>query len=283
MLGGLAALLRPRAGVDESVFEQLEETLLTADVGVTASENLVRGLRSSRDKKDLPAVLRRQMIDLLNRCAAPPLASAQPYVILMVGVNGVGKTTTTAKIAGLLQAKGHSVLLAAADTYRAAAVEQLQRWGERLSVPVIAQGQGADAAAVAHDAFVAARARNVDYLLVDTAGRQHTHQDLMAQLEKLKRVLGKLDPEAPHEVMQVLDAGTGQNALSQLRQFDQIVGVDSLCITKLDGTAKGGVLLAIAEQFPRPVRFIGVGETAADLRPFEPEAFVDALLPDEAG
>lgn len=286
VMRGLGRLLHSKAGLDDGLFDELLDLLLTADVGVTASQDIVeRSRKQARNEKltsadQLLTVVRQQMLDVLAPCAEPPQKVAQPYVIMVVGVNGVGKTTTVAKIAQSLQGQGNKVVLAAADTFRAAAVEQLQHWGERLNITVVAQGSGADAAAVAHDALASARASQADYVLVDTAGRQHTQQDLMAQLGKIKRVLGKLDPQAPHEVMQVLDAGTGQNALSQFKYFDEAVGVDSLTITKLDGTAKGGVLLALAADTARPVRFVGVGEGADDLRPFDPAAFVDALLPD---
>ena len=207
-----------------------------------------------------------------------PEATGNPYILLVVGVNGVGKTTSVAKMARRFQQQGKSVLLAAADTFRAAAVEQLQTWAQRLDIQVIAQHQGADSAAVAHDALTSALSRNVDILLIDTAGRQHTQNDLMEQLKKIKRVLGKVDPGSPHEIMQVLDATTGQNALSQLRHFNNAVSVDSLCLTKLDGTARGGVILAISNEFKLPIRYIGIGEGAGDLRPFEAESFVDALV-----
>jgi fused signal recognition particle receptor len=202
----------------------------------------------------------------------------KPFVILMVGVNGVGKTTTIGKLAHHYRAEGRSVMLAAGDTFRAAAVEQLQVWGERHGVPVIAQHSGADSASVLFDALQAARARNVDVLIADTAGRLHNKDNLMEELRKVVRVLGKLDPEAPHEVMLVLDAGTGQNALAQAAQFQQVVGVTGLTLTKLDGTAKGGVIFAIARKLGLPIRFIGVGESAEDLRPFAAEPFIRALF-----
>ena len=201
-------------------------------------------------------------------------------MILVVGVNGVGKTTTIAKIAKRLQDQGHSVMLAAGDTFRAAAVQQLQRWGERLEIPVVAQPQGSDAAAVAHDALVSARTRGVDVLIIDTAGRLHTQGDLMEQMKKIKRVLGKLETAAPQKVLQVLDAGTGQNALSQLKHFQDAVAVNGLCLTKLDGTAKGGVLVAIAEQFQLPIHYIGVGEGFDDLREFDAQQFAAVLIPE---
>jgi fused signal recognition particle receptor len=283
---GLAALAGRGPAMNDQVLEDLEESLILADVGIAASRRLIENLRHAvrreglRDGTEVLERLRRNMLEMLAPCKAPPWTAQLPYVLLVVGVNGVGKTTTVAKIAHFARHGGKRVLLAAADTFRAAAVEQLQRWGERLEIPVVAQAQGADAAAVAHDALAAALAREVDLLIVDTAGRQHTHGDLMEQLKKIRRVLGKLQPGAPHEVLQVLDAATGQNALSQLQHFHAAVGVNSLVLTKLDGTAKGGVLLALAERFRLPVRFIGVGEGLDDLRPFHAEEFVQALLPD---
>jgi len=285
VMRGLSRLLRAKTKLDDALYDDLMDQLLSADVGVTASQRIIDQARDQAHKagltipEQLLAVVRQQMLVMLAPCAEVPVHEAQPYVILVVGVNGVGKTTTVAKIAHALRSDGHKVVLAAADTFRAAAVEQLRRWGERLDITVVAQGSGADAAAVAHDAYASARAGGADFVLIDTAGRQHTQQDLMAQLNKIKRVLAKIDPQAPHEIMQVLDAGTGQNALSQLKHFDQAVGVDTLTITKLDGTAKGGVLLALAAELPRPVRFVGVGEGEDDLRPFDAAAFVDALLP----
>jgi len=204
--------------------------------------------------------------------------SDQPFVLLMVGINGAGKTTTIGKIARRLQSEGHSVMLAAGDTFRAAAVEQLQAWGERNDVPVIAQQQGADSASVIFDALQAAQARSIDVLIADTAGRLHTQSNLMEELKKIKRVLGKLDATAPHEVMLVVDAGTGQNALNQAREFNQAVGLTGITLTKLDGTAKGGIIFAIAKQLGIPIRFVGVGEAIEDLRPFDAQDFVDALF-----
>lgn len=273
---------------DDSDFDDLGDILISADVGVPASQRIIEHLRESAktnrisNLQDLNALMRSEMSQILAACPSPRELQPRPYVILVVGVNGVGKTTSVAKIAQRFQQQGNSVLLAAADTYRAAAVEQLQMWGERLNVPVIAQHQGADAAAVAHDALTSAQARNVDVLLIDTAGRQHTHNDLMEQLKKIKRVLNKVDPLTPHEILQVLDATTGQNAVSQLRHFNDAVSVDSLCLTKLDGTAKGGVILAIAQEFALPIRFIGIGEGADDLRPFDAESFVDALVQEDS-
>ncbi len=283
---GLSGLFRGSETLDPSLFEDLEDLLVSADLGVGPSTKIIDHLRDVSQRQnlnsagDLIAAIREEMTVILEPCGKSLPFDGRPYVMLIVGVNGVGKTTTIAKITHWLLQQERTVMLAAGDTYRAAAVEQLTRWGERLQVPVISQGQDADAAAVAHDALVSARARSTDVLMIDTAGRQHTQSDLMNQLIKIKRVLNKLDPEAPHEIVQVLDAGTGQNALSQLQHFHQAVQVDSLCLTKLDGTAKGGILLAIADKFALPVRFIGVGEGPDDLRPFNTAQFIDALLPD---
>ena len=269
---------------DDSHFDELEDILISSDVGVSVSRHIVERLKESAKSQNLPdlaslnELIRVEMLATLERCGTVPEATGKPYVMLVVGVNGVGKTTSVAKMARRFQLQGKSVLLAAADTFRAAAVEQLQSWAQRLDIPVIAQHQGADSAAVAHDALTSALSRHVDILLIDTAGRQHTHNDLMEQLKKIKRVLGKVDPGAPHEIMQVLDATTGQNALSQLRHFNDAVSVDSLCLTKLDGTARGGVILAISDEFKLPIRYIGIGEGADDLRPFEAKSFVDALV-----
>jgi len=287
---GLGSLFRAHQGFDDSLYDDLEDLLITSDVGVEASRLIVERTREHatqqkiREPAGLLETVRAEMADILSAAAPLPAhAGAKPYVLLVVGVNGVGKTTTIAKLAKRFADQGQSVTLAAGDTFRAAAVEQLERWGERIGVPVVAQQTGADAAAVAHDALVSARSKQHDVLIVDTAGRQHTHSDLMEQLKKIRRVLGKLDPAAPHEVMQVLDAGTGQNALSQLQHFQKAVGVNSLSVTKLDGTAKGGVLIALVQKFRVPVRYIGVGEKFDDLRRFDPDEFVAALVPDLPG
>ena len=272
--------------LDDELFEELEETLITSDIGVQASVQLVEKLRARvksekiQDAKGVIQGLRTEIADMLDQAEEPWKLHAKPHVVLMVGVNGAGKTTTTAKLAKLLQDNGKSVMLAAADTFRAAAVEQLQEWGQRLSIPVIAQSHGADAAAVAHDALVSARSRGVDVLMIDTAGRLHTQSDLMEQLQKVTRVLQKIDPESPHEVMLILDAGIGQNALTQLEHFKNAVGVSSLCLSKLDGSAKGGVALSLTEKFGLPIRFIGVGEGFSDLRPFNAVEFANALIPE---
>lgn len=272
--------------LEDSDFDDLEDILITADVGVPVSGHIVERLRASArsskvsDAVALKGLIRDEMTATLRQAGTPPEFDCKPYVLLVVGVNGVGKTTSVAKIANRLKQEGKSVMLAAADTFRAAAVEQLQTWAQRLDIPIVSQHQGADSAAVAHDALSSALSRNVDVLIIDTAGRQHTHNDLMEQLKKIKRVLGKLVEGAPHEIMQVLDATTGQNAVSQLRHFNEAVSVDTLCLTKLDGTARGGVVLAIAHEFQRPIRYIGIGEGFDDLRPFEAAPFVDALIQD---
>jgi len=282
---GFARLLGTKK-LEESDFDDLEDVLISADVGVPVSGQIIQRLRASArssgasDAEALRGLIRDEMVATLELCGPPPEINGKPYVLLVVGVNGVGKTTSVAKIANRFKQEGKSVMLAAADTFRAAAVEQLQTWADRLDIPIVAQHQGADSAAVAHDALSSALSKNIDILIIDTAGRQHTHNDLMEQLRKIKRVLGKLAEGAPHEVMQVLDATTGQNALSQLRHFNDAVSVDTLCLTKLDGTARGGVVLAIAHEYRLPIRFIGVGEGFEDLKPFEAIPFVDALVHD---
>jgi len=277
---GLAGALGAGARPSEEEIEDLETALLAADAGVPVTQSLIAAVESARGMTATDA-LRSAMLDILSPCTRPLVidSDTRPYVIMMVGVNGVGKTTTTAKLAQRFQQAGHKVMLAAADTFRAAAVEQLQSWGEKLGIPVIAQHTGADAAAVAHDAMESARARGIDVLIVDTAGRQATHEGLMQELEKIRRVINKLDAGAPHEVLQVVDGGTGQNALSQVRQFNDTVGVSGIAVTKLDGTSKGGVVLALCREFGIPLRLIGVGEGADDLRDFSADDFVDAILP----
>ena len=272
--------------LDDELFDELEETLISSDIGVQASLLLVEKLRARvktekiQDAKGVVQGLQAEIADLLRQAEEPWVMNSKPYVILMVGVNGAGKTTTTAKLAKLLQDRNKSVMLAAADTFRAAAVEQLQEWGKRLSIPVVAQAHGADAAAVAHDALTSAISRNVDVLMIDTAGRLHTQSDLMEQLQKVTRVLQKIDPQTPHEVMLVLDAGTGQNAVAQLEHFQKAVGVSSLCLSKLDGSAKGGVAISLTEKFALPIRFVGVGEGFSDLRTFKADDFAQALIPE---
>jgi fused signal recognition particle receptor len=287
----LGGLFSRNPKLDDDLLDEIETALLTADVGVTASTQLVESLRKRMkarefaDASALLSALRGELIALLAPVAIPLVidATARPFVLLTVGVNGVGKTTTIGKLARRFRDEKRSLMLAAGDTFRAAAVAQLQAWGERNDVPVIAQGQNADAASVAFDALQAAKARGSEILIADTAGRLHTQQGLMAELGKIKRVLQKLDPAAPHEVLMVIDGTTGQNALSQLRQFNAAVGVTGLVVTKLDGTAKGGVVFALAREFGIPIRYAGIGERPEDLRVFDAEAFVDALLPESLG
>jgi fused signal recognition particle receptor len=277
--------------LDEALLDELETTLIGADVGVAASTELVEALRKRMDKREfadadaLLACLRADLIALLVPVSVPLLlqSTQSPFVFLMVGVNGVGKTTTIGKLARHLQAQGRSIVLAAGDTFRAAAVEQLKSWGERIGVPVIAQASGADSASVIFDALQSARARGTQVLIADTAGRLHTQSGLMDELTKIRRVLSKLDPDAPHEVLLVIDGTTGLNAISQVRQFRAAIGVTGLVVTKLDGTAKGGVVFALAKEFGLPIRYVGLGESADDLREFDPAAFVDGLLPAALG
>ena len=292
----LGGLFSRNPQLDDDLLDEIETALITADVGVSATTQLVEGLRKrmkSRefaDARGLLEALRAELVAMLRPVAVPLRidSRAKPFVVLIVGVNGVGKTTTIGKLAHRFRAEGHTLMLAAGDTFRAAAVAQLQAWGDRNGVPVIAQGQnnsgkGGDAASVAFDALQAAKSRGTQVLIADTAGRLHTQQGLMAELGKIKRVLAKLDAVAPHEVLMVIDGTTGQNALSQLRQFHAAVGVTGLVVTKLDGTAKGGVVFALAQEFGIPIRFAGIGEQPQDLRVFDPEAFVDALLPESLG
>lgn len=287
----LGGLFSRNPKLDDDLLDEIETALITADVGVAATTDLVEGLRKrmqSREFSDATALLkalREQLVGLLRPVAQPLQidAAAKPFVILTVGVNGVGKTTTIGKLAKRYTDDGHSLMLAAGDTFRAAAVAQLQAWGERNGVAVVAQGQNADAASVAFDALQSARSRGTDVLIADTAGRLHTQQGLMAELGKIGRVLGKIDPSAPHEVLMVVDGTTGQNALSQVRQFNAAVKVTGLVVTKLDGTAKGGVVFALAREFGIPIRFAGIGERPQDLRTFDADAFVDALLPESLG
>ncbi len=277
--------------LDDDLLDEIETALITADVGIGATTALVEGLRkrmNSREFVDAQAMfkaLRADLIALLQPVSKPLIIdrSAKPFVVLTVGVNGVGKTTTIGKLAKRFKDEGNSLMLAAGDTFRAAAVAQLQAWGDRNGVAVIAQGQNADAASVAFDALQAAKARGTDVLIADTAGRLHTQTGLMNELGKIRRVLGKIDAAAPHEVLMVIDGTTGQNAISQLRQFHTAVGVSGLVVTKLDGTAKGGVVFALAREFNIPIRFAGIGERPEDLRVFDPVAFVDALLPQALG
>lgn len=283
---GLAGLLLGKKEIDAELLEQIETLLLTADVGIAATQDIIADLTGQVARKQLTdsdalwLALQKHLSALLSPCEKPLIMAAEqkPYVILMVGVNGVGKTTTIGKLAKHFQQTGKSVMLAAGDTFRAAAVEQLKVWGERNDIPVIAQHQGADSASVIYDALQAAQARGVDVLIADTAGRLHTKDNLMQELQKVKKVLTKLDTAAPHEVMLVLDAGTGQNGLNQAEQFHKTVNLTGLTVTKLDGTAKGGIIFAIAKKLNLPIRFVGVGEGIDDLRPFAASEFVEALF-----
>jgi len=274
---GLLGQARP----SEEELEDLETALLQADAGVAVTQALIAEVESARNQTANDA-LRSAMLQILRPCQKALSVDIQqkPYVIMMVGVNGVGKTTTSGKLAQRFHQQGLKTMLAGADTFRAAAIEQLQSWGDRLGIPVIAQHTGADAAAVAHDAVESARARGFDVLIIDTAGRQATHEGLMQELAKIKRVIQKIIPEAPQEILQVVDGGTGQNALSQLRQFNAVVGVTGIAVTKLDGTSKGGTVLALCKEFGIPIRYIGIGEAAEDLTDFSADAFVEAILPE---
>lgn len=283
---GMSTLLIGKKEIDDELFEDIETQLLVSDVGVEATTRIIDALtdRVSRqelyDSDALYVALQEELRAILANDKSEFIVdtSKKPYVILMVGVNGVGKTTTIGKLAKRLQREGKTVMLAAGDTFRAAAVEQLQVWGARNDIPVIAQHQGADSASVVYDAMQAAQARNVDVLIADTAGRLQNKAHLMEELEKVRRVLGRLDDAAPHEVMLVLDAGTGQNALNQVQVFDDAVDLTSITLTKLDGTAKGGVVFSLAAKTDVPIKFIGVGEQIDDLRPFDPDEFVQALF-----
>jgi len=283
---GMASLFLGKKAIDDDLLDEIETRLLTADVGVEATTAIVQSLTKRVARKELAdsgalyKALQEELAALLRPVEKPLQISAanKPFVILVVGVNGAGKTTTIGKLAKKLQLEGKKVMLAAGDTFRAAAVEQLQVWGERNQIAVIAQHTGADSASVIFDAVQAATARGMDVLIADTAGRLHTKDNLMEELKKVRRVIGKLDDTAPHEVLLVLDAGTGQNAINQAKQFNQTVNLTGLALTKLDGTAKGGVIFALAKQFALPIRYIGVGEGIDDLRTFEAEPFVRALF-----
>jgi fused signal recognition particle receptor len=279
------AKLAPGGKIDEDVLEELESLLVMADVGIATTQRITGELQARLARKELKDIdalrqgLRASLLSILEPVAEPlEISASRPFVILMVGVNGAGKTTTIGKLARRFRGEGLSVMLAAGDTFRAAAVEQLQVWGERNDVPVVAQHSGADPAAVVFDAWEAARARDVDVLLADTAGRLQNQQGLMDELAKIKRVVGRRDETAPHEIMLVLDASQGQNALVQAQKFHEALGLTGIVVTKLDGSAKGGILLAIADQLRVPVRFIGIGESAEDLQPFDAREFADALL-----
>ncbi|WP_241581323.1 signal recognition particle-docking protein FtsY, partial [Rosenbergiella nectarea] len=281
---GFVGLFRGKK-IDDELFEELEEQLLIADVGMDTTQKIIRSLTTQANRKQLKdaealyGILKDEMAAILHKVEQPlSVEGKNPFVILMVGVNGVGKTTTIGKLAKQYQSEGKSVMLAAGDTFRAAAVEQLQVWGERNNIPVIAQHTGADSASVIFDAIQAAKSRGVDILIADTAGRLQNKSHLMEELKKITRVMGRLDEDAPHEVMLTLDASTGQNAISQAKLFNEAVGLTGISLTKLDGTAKGGVIFSIADQFGIPIRYIGVGEGIDDLRPFQAEDFIEALF-----
>jgi fused signal recognition particle receptor len=286
---GIANLFLGKKEINDDLLEELEMHLLMADVGVEATTEIIQNLTERVSRKELADgdavyhALKTLLKEMADPVSKPLIVENEkgPYVILMVGINGVGKTTTIGKLAKKFQQEGKSVMLAAGDTFRAAAVEQLQVWGQRNDVPVVAQHTGADSASVLFDALEAAKARDVDVLIADTAGRLHTKDNLMGELEKVVRVMKKIDADAPHEVMLVLDAATGQNAINQTEQFLKCVNVSGLTLTKLDGTAKGGILFALAKKFNIPMRFIGVGEGIDDLRPFDSAEFIEALFSDE--
>ena len=277
-----------KKAIDRSTLDELETSLLSADVGVEATSEIIDDMQARLSRKALGSVdalqmaLSDHMQQILQPCEQPLQVETgkKPFVILVVGINGAGKTTSIGKLAHYYQQQGKSVMLAAGDTFRAAAVEQLQEWGARNNVPVVAQGAGADAASVIFDALQSAQSRNTDIVIADTAGRLHTQSNLMDELAKIKRVMAKLDPDAPHETLLIMDAGFGQNALQQAEQFHRALGLTGLAVTKLDGTAKGGILFAIATRLGLPIRFIGVGEGIDDLRPFSAGEFVTALLED---
>ncbi|MGH8034735.1 MAG: signal recognition particle-docking protein FtsY [Lysobacterales bacterium] len=288
----LGELIAAHETIDESLLEEIETTLITADICARTAIGIVTNLRAAitnkvvREPGQLLPAVQAELYELIEPCEqflvvdpSREHPGRKPFVILMVGVNGAGKTTTIGKLARRFREEGLSVMLAAGDTFRAAAVEQLKAWGVRNEVPVMAQGAGADSAAVIFDALQSARAKGIDVLIADTAGRLHTQFNLMEELKKIHRVMGRMDPDAPHEVMLVVDASTGQNALNQAREFNQAIGVTGITITKLDGTARGGVLFSIASELGIPIRFIGVGESAKDLRPFDAGAFVNAIRP----
>ena len=270
--------------IDESILEELETALLLTDVGIDTTDSVIEEIKDKISRKDLQdtdalfEALKNCLKAKLSPLSEPLHLTETPFSVLMIGINGAGKTTSIAKLAHHYQQQGHSVMLAAGDTFRAAAIEQLQSWGEANQAPVIAQHQGADSASVIFDAMASAQAKKIDLLLADTAGRLHTQDHLMQELAKVKRVMNKQNQHAPHETLLVIDAGIGQNALTQCKQFHDAIGITGLCITKLDGTAKGGIIFALAEQCRIPIRFIGVGEGMDDLQPFDPDTFVDALF-----
>ncbi len=282
---GLGNLLFGKQQIDDDLLEELETRLLMADVGIEATQEILDELpdrlsrKESGDPEALLKTLKEGMLELLAPCEAPlQPGEQQPFVILMVGINGAGKTTTIGKLAKQYQQQGKTVMLAAGDTFRAAAVEQLQEWGRRNEIAVVAQQSGADSASVLYDAVQSAQSKKVDILIADTAGRLHTQSNLMEELKKVKRVMQKLDADIPHEIMLILDAGTGQNGVHQAQQFHDAIGVTGITLTKMDGTAKGGVIFAISKELQLPIRFIGVGEGIDDLRPFHAAEFVEAIV-----
>lgn len=283
LVEGVAGTLRRSHTLDDATLEELETQLLVSDIGIECTDRILADLQKKhkRHKSDnLLGLLKGSMQDILSPYAQPLTIDRQPFVILMVGINGAGKTTTAAKMAQYYKSQGHKVMLAAGDTFRAAAIEQLQAWGERQDIPVITQQAGSDSAAVIFDAMQAATAREYDILIADTAGRLHTQDHLMAELKKIKKVLGKAAAGAPHETMLVVDASLGQNSLQQAIQFHESIGISSTTLTKLDGTAKGGIIFSIVDTLQLPIRFIGVGEGIDDLQPFDSEVFVEALFMD---
>ncbi len=281
---GLANLVLGKKTIDDELISSLETLLLTADVGIESTDALLAKMtdRVKRNQLSDPAILasalKEEMIVLLKPYNQPLIINQKPFVILMVGINGAGKTTSIAKLANYFKNQGKTVMLAAGDTFRAAAIDQLQVWGERNNIPVIAQPHGADSASVIYDAMQSAQAKNIDVLIADTAGRLHTQSHLMNELKKIKRVIQKMNPDAPHETMLIVDGSTGQNALNQAREFHEAIGLNSISVTKLDGTAKGGMVFAITQATQLPIRFIGVGESVEDLKPFDAAEFVDALF-----
>ena len=281
---GIGNIILGKKTIDTALLDQLETVLLTADIGIETTQEILKQITEQVSRKSLTntealvTALKAQFLKILLPCQQPLLIDKKPFVLLMVGVNGVGKTTTIAKMAHYYQQQGKKIMLAAGDTFRAAAIDQLKVWGERNNVPVIAQKPGSDSASVIYDAMESATAKAIDLLIADTAGRLHTQDPLMAELQKIKRVIQKQNSQAPHECMLIVDAGTGQNALNQAKQFHQSIGLTSVTLTKLDGTAKGGMIFSIANQMKLPIRFIGVGEKMEDLKPFDAKEFVDALF-----
>ncbi|ALE52839.1 cell division protein FtsY [Candidatus Thioglobus autotrophicus] len=281
---GLSSLLLGKKAIDEDLLDELETLLITADIGISTTDKVLESVRKNasrkilKDSDSLYQFLKDELSELLIKDSQLNTDTNETFVILVVGINGAGKTTTIGKLAKSFQNQGKSVMLAAGDTFRAAAVEQLKVWGERNEIPVVAQTTGSDAASVIYDAYESARAKNIDILIADTAGRLHTQGNLMQELGKIKRVLKKHNENAPHETMLVIDGGSGQNAINQAKEFNKTVGLSGISITKLDGTAKGGVVFAISDELKLPVRYIGVGEGINDLKPFNAKKFVDALF-----